>query len=110
MKKADEIVKGFLSYLSSQGELDLLPEIIEELKKISKERRNVAQVISALPLSDEEEEEILKFLQTQFGSDLKLATLIDPQILGGLVIKVGDQVIDKSLAGKLKEIKERLEG
>lgn len=109
MKKVDEIIKGFLSYLSSRRELDLLPEIIEELKKILKEQERIAQVTSAVPLTSEEEEKILRFLQAQFGRDLKLETSVDPQILGGLLIKVGDQVVDKSLSGRLKEIKEKLE-
>ncbi len=66
-----------------------------------------AEVVSALPLTDEEKELVQKDVLAKTGAE-KVTFRVDPSILGGLVIRVGDQVIDGSVAGQLNELRQSL--
>ena len=66
-----------------------------------------AQVTSALPLSKDEEESVKKDVLAKSGAR-EVAFRVDPAILGGLVIKVGDKVLDGSVAGKLEGLRQSL--
>jgi F-type H+-transporting ATPase subunit b len=66
-----------------------------------------AQVTSALPLSKDEEESVRKNVLAKAGAK-EVAFRVDPSILGGLVIRVGDKVLDSSVAGKLEGLRQSL--
>ncbi len=66
-----------------------------------------AEVVSALPLTDEEKAMVQKDLLAKTGAET-VSFRVDPSILGGLVIRVGDQVIDGSVAGQLGELRQAL--
>ena len=66
-----------------------------------------AQVTSALPLSKDEEESVKKDVLAKSGAK-EVSFRVDPAILGGLVIKVGDKVLDGSVAGKLEGLRQSL--
>ncbi|MBU0492607.1 MAG: ATP synthase F1 subunit delta [Chloroflexi bacterium] len=67
-----------------------------------------ARATSAVPLTAEEQARLKTSLKQRFGRDLALALSVDPGILGGIVVQVGDVVIDGSLAGKLDALQEQL--
>ncbi|NPA92461.1 MAG: F0F1 ATP synthase subunit B [Chloroflexi bacterium] len=67
-----------------------------------------AEVISALPLTDEEKEVIIKDLLAKVGKEVKVTFKVDPSIMGGLVIRIGDKVLDGSVSGQLQELRESL--
>ncbi len=66
-----------------------------------------AEVISALPLTEEEQETIKKDVLSKTGAQA-VTFRVDPSILGGLIIRVGDKVIDGSVAGQLQLLREKL--
>jgi len=66
-----------------------------------------AEITSALPLSDKEQETVKKDVLAKVGAQA-VTFRVDPTILGGLVIKVGDKVMDGSVAGKLSELSQSL--
>ena len=68
---------------------------------------DTAEVTSALPLSKEEEEAVKKDVLAKAGAK-DVFFRVDPSILGGLVIKVGDKVLDGSVAGKLENLRQSL--
>ncbi len=68
-----------------------------------------AIVTSALPLSDEEKGTVKKEILTKLGSDATVTYFVDPSILGGLVIKVGDKLIDGSVIGQLDQLKQTIQ-
>lgn len=109
MKTVEEIVGGLIAYLVSHGQTSLLPEIVEKLAQKVKEEENSVYVSSALALTSEEEVKIGQFLKKKFGKEFEVRVKIDPQIGGGLTIRIGDQLIDRSLSGKLRELVEQLE-
>ena len=65
-----------------------------------------AEVTSALPLNNEEQEVVKKDILYTMGSGATVSFRVDPRILGGLIIRVGDQVIDGSVVGQLQELKQ----
>jgi len=66
------------------------------------------EVISALPLTDEEQAIIKKDIFAKVGEDATVELKVDPSILGGLVIRVGDKVLDNSVAAQMEELRSRL--
>ncbi len=66
-----------------------------------------AEVTSALPLNTEEEATVRQEVLTRIGAK-QVAFRVDPAILGGLVIKVGDKVMDNSVAGRLEGLRQNL--
>lgn len=81
-------------------------QIIDEAELAVGEAK--ARVTSALPLSAKEKATLASNLAAQLGAEPEVEFDVDPAILGGLVLKVGDRVIDGSVAGKLGALRERL--
>ena len=69
---------------------------------------NAAEVVSALPLSKDEQDSVKKNLLSKIGTRAKVDFHVDPKILGGLVIHVGDKIIDNSVAGQLEDLRKIL--
>jgi F-type H+-transporting ATPase subunit b len=67
-----------------------------------------AEITSALPLTDAEQETVRRQLAKPLGAGASLSFRVNPAILGGLVIRVGDKVIDGSVAGKLEGLRQSL--
>ena len=69
---------------------------------------NSAIVTSALPLNDDETKRIEKGLKDQLGNEAEIEFKVNPSILGGLVVRVGDKVVDGSVSGKLTSLEQSL--
>ena len=85
---------------------------IDDLLEAASERqeRSVARVVSAVELSDEQQQRLTAALSELYGRAINLRTAIDPGVLGGLVIRVGDEVIDGSVAARLAQARTALAG
>lgn len=103
-KKIDKDGANFVRLLAENRRIQLLPEIAalyEELRA-SAESRIEAEVVSAVAVGADQLETIAAALKKRLGRDVNLATRIDPSLIGGVVIRAGDLVIDGSVRGKLK--------
>jgi F-type H+-transporting ATPase subunit b len=69
---------------------------------------NATEVTSALPLTKEEQETVRKNLLGKLGSKTGINFHVEPQILGGLIIRVGDKIVDGSVLGQLEEMRKTL--
>ncbi len=103
-------IKNFLSLLASKGEMYMLPTIIQALERISQRGplRSIANVTSAVALTDDEKKDLEDKMRRRFGQDLDFVYEVDPSILGGVVVRIGDKVIDGSVSGKLAALREKL--
>jgi len=103
-------VENFLFLLVSKNHTHLLNQVIGDLDRFSKhEGVGVsAQVTSAIMLTDGEKASLETKMRAQFGKDLSFDYVVDSSILGGVVVRVGDKVIDGSVAGKLAALQEKL--
>jgi len=85
---------------------------IERLSTAAARRRgqSVAHVVSAVPLTDPQEQRLVAALERIYGRTMGLQVQVDPGVLGGLVIRVDDEVIDGSIAHRLEAAGRRLAG
>ncbi len=108
---ADLPVRNLLYTLVQRGDLGLLRDIIGLLAAAVARGREVTtpvEVVSAVPLTAEERAALTQKLTDQYGSGLEFTYRVDPTILGGLILRVGDKLIDGSVAGKLAAMKQAL--
>jgi F-type H+-transporting ATPase subunit delta len=78
---------------------------------LARERGEVnADVTSAHPLSQEQMQVLSDSLQTSIGKHVQIRTGVDPNLLGGLIVKVGSKMIDSSLRTKLNNLKVAMKG
>lgn len=68
-----------------------------------------AEVTTALPLSEEEQAKVKHNLQQALRTGTEVKFRVDPSILGGLIVRVGDQVVDGSVAGRLQSLRQNLQ-
>jgi len=68
-----------------------------------------AEVVSALPLTIEEQDVVKRDVLSKLGGGATVSFRVDPSILGGLVLRVGDRVVDSSVAGQLQELRQSLQ-
>ncbi|HET7328769.1 MAG TPA: F0F1 ATP synthase subunit delta [Nocardioidaceae bacterium] len=85
---------------------------LEYFTKVAADRRErfVATVRSAAPLSEPAKSRLADALQRQYGRQVHVNTVVDPELLGGLRVEIGDEVIDGTVASKLDEARRRLTG
>lgn len=103
-KKLDKDGANFVRLLAENRRIQLLPEIaalFEELRA-SAESRIEAEVTSASAVGADQLKTIAAALKARLGREVSLATRIDPSLVGGIVIRAGDLVIDGSVRGKLR--------
>ena len=101
---------NFIAQLSEHDRLALLPQIYTQYSKLkSQELKQVdAYVTSAYPLTEAQRETLQARLAISTGSIVILHEAVDPELLGGATIKVGDKFTDGSVRGKLKQLKTQL--
>jgi len=103
-------VLNFLRVLNRHGRLDQLTPIAAAARAGWDRRQNRRQVTvhSAVPLSDAQRAALVERLGGQLAATPVLRTLIDPALIGGLVVQVGDQVFDGSVRNRLEQLRTRL--
>ena len=106
-KKVTPSFFSFLKLLADRQRIGFLDSVLERLVELYREQNNIAlaTVTSATPLDDDQQNEILKKVQSIAGTKkLELNLKIDPDLIGGFVVNVGSKVIDASLAGQVRRL------
>jgi len=101
------LARNLLALLASRNQAHILPGVLDEYERLVDEHGGVerAVVISAVDLEDEQKESVTGFLTELVGKDVRLTTVVQSQVLGGLVARVGDRVVDGSVRSKLREMR-----
>ena len=101
--KLDEQQKNLIRLMAENNRLTLLPTVAElyEQYRAEAEGHIVAEVTSAFPLSDEQQASIVSALKNKMGRDVSITTTTDKSLIGGVVIKAGDTIIDGSMKARL---------
>ena len=101
------LARNLISLLASRNSARLLPSITESYQEMLDDYNGIerAEVISAVPLSDEQQQRIEMMLTGIVGKDITATSRVEPQILGGFVARVGDKVIDGSTRTRLDELR-----
>ncbi len=97
---------NFVRLLVENRRLNLLPEIVEQYEalKAKAEARVEATVVSAFPLEAAQLKTLGAALRRKFGREVNLTSQVDKTLMGGIVIRAGDLVIDGSVRGRLADL------
>lgn len=110
--KLNETGVNLVKLLVEYGRLSILPEIATAFEDLKSQEEGVleAEITAAAQPSDAEFSAIVKRLETKFGKKVEASVKVDPEIIGGIKIVVGDTVIDASVRGQLQEMAYTLKG
>lgn len=108
----DGRVLTLLFLMADRGRLGLLGEVVEEFERLARLARGVREVrvASAFPLDAADAGKIARSLEKHYGDRVELVAEVQPELIGGVVAQSEGQEIDLSLAGRLRELRERLAG
>jgi F-type H+-transporting ATPase subunit delta len=105
-----DMVVNLLMLLIDKNREAFLPDIFTEYKKQADVTRNIidAEVRSAVALTDKDFNILAEKLSAMSGKNVRLHSVVDPSIIGGIVVKMGDKVIDGSVIKRLSIMKKNL--
>lgn len=105
-KKLDESGVNLIKLLSEYGRLALLPEVALAFEELKAEDEGVleAEITAAAKPADSAVKALVKRLETKFGKKIEASVKVDPELIGGIKIVIGDTVIDASVRGQLQEL------
>jgi len=108
--RASQVLVNFLYVLNDHDRLGLLRALASSYRELYDQRmgRMPVQVTSAVPLAEEQQERLRNELREVFRREPVLATSVDPDLLGGLVVRVEDWVYDASVRTRLETIQKQL--
>jgi F-type H+-transporting ATPase subunit delta len=107
----DQVTRQFIGMLVAQKRLAVLPEIAKQFIELAASARGEmsAEVISAVPLKAPEIAQIAEKLGKAYGRKMNIQVRQNPELLGGVIVKIGSQQLDSSLAGKMRRLKNALQ-
>jgi len=110
--QADQFMANFLNLVVQKKRADILPEIADEFQVLVDADQNISRgtVISATELSGDLQAKVQSTLENITGKKVILTSEIDPAIIGGIVAKVGDLVMDGSIKTQLAGLNESIKG
>lgn len=108
----DPITAKFLGVLADNGRLSELKAVIKAVRQLAAAHRGetTAEVISAFPLDDNQVGKLKANLKARLGRDVAIDARVDPNILGGIIIRHGSQMIDASIRTKLNTLANAMKG
>ena len=109
-ERVSEPIEAFITILGRRDRLLLLRPSAAKFRNLLNVRKGLLEVhaTTAEPLNDERRDEIAKMISEQLGGDVILIDHVDPEMLGGIVIRVGDRVFNASLAASIEKLSNRL--
>ena len=102
--KIDEKLVNFLFILTEKNRINLLGQILESFEQVSAENSGirVVEIISAVELNEGYKQRIIQKLETKLSKKVEPIWDIKPEIIGGLIFRIGDSVIDSSIRNKIE--------
>jgi F-type H+-transporting ATPase subunit delta len=98
--------RSLLNVLAGNDRLTVLPEIASQFEVLKAEAEGTleATIISAQEMSEAQKTDMVAALRSKFGREVQALVEVDPSLIGGAVITIGDQVIDGSVKGRLQKM------
>lgn len=108
--RASELFLNFLMVLNRHDRLDLLRAVRQSYRDLMniRARRIVVQVRTAAPLEDDQRQRLIENIRESLHLEPVLEERVDPDLLGGLVLRVGDRMFDGSVRSRLLKLREKL--
>lgn len=110
--RADPLVVNFLRVVNDKGRLSHLPAIVAAFDALAQEKfgRVEVDVFTAEPLTSEGLSSIKNKLASSLGKDIVLHPYTDSSMIGGVKFRIGDQLVDASIATQLRHLRDKLDG
>jgi len=107
---ASKIIRNFLFVLADHRRTSLIPEVIAAFHEVIRQRQGIAEaeISSAIELSAAQKKEMATTLAGLTGKKIEAKYALDPALLGGAVVRIGDTIYDGSLRSRLNEMRTRL--
>lgn len=104
--KLDEQQKNLVKLMAENGRLIIMPDVRDqfEVARSKAENKVEAEVVSAFELSAQQTDELVNTLKNKLGCEVTLTTTVDESLIGGVVIKAGDTIIDASMKSQLDSL------
>jgi F-type H+-transporting ATPase subunit delta len=102
------VTLGIVSLLVAAGRIADLPRIADSMaaQAASAASKRLAEVRSAVPLSDDQQRRLAAALEKAAGGPVDVKVVVDPSVLGGIVAQIGDTVIDGSVRSRLSKLRD----
>jgi F-type H+-transporting ATPase subunit delta len=110
LEDADELIRNFVRVVTEKGRAGQLDEIAREYEALvaAEEQILSVELTTAYELSDEEASAIVKQIEDASGRRVEAARTVDPNLIGGLVLKAGSLEVDSSIRGRLDRLRRDL--
>ncbi|MCL4165364.1 UNVERIFIED_CONTAM: hypothetical protein GTU68_048378 [Idotea baltica] len=110
-KNLDKTSKSLIDQVIENKRLPILGQIAKQFTLIYDHHKGaqIAKVTTAIPLTKELEEKVLAKVKEIVGKKVNLENIIDPTIIGGFILRVGDKQFDASISGKIKNLRKEFE-
>jgi F-type H+-transporting ATPase subunit delta len=107
---ASRLLRNFLFVIADNQRAHLLPDIVDSFELVLRQREGVAeaQVSSAVSLNDTQKSTLLKVLERLTGKKIQAKYSLEPELLGGAVVRIGDTIYDGSLRNRLDQLRAQL--
>jgi len=104
--KLDEQQQNLVKLMAENGRLSIMPDVRDqfEVARAKAENKVEAEVASAFELTAQQTDELVNTLKNKLGCDVTLTTTVDESLIGGVVIKAGDTIIDASMKSQLDSL------
>jgi len=104
------LVLNLIGLMLRRSRIDQLPRVAAEFRRLDNARQGItlATATSAAPLSPDEVRALTARVEQLTGGRIELDLQVDPSLLGGLVVRVGDRLIDGSVRGRLERLRNQL--
>ena len=109
--KVSDLTMRFIGLMVAKQREELLPETVRTYAALRDERLRIveATVKSAQPLATDEADRLRQRLEAQAGKTVRMRMVVDPSLIGGLVVRMGDVVYDRSVSHQLKTLHAQLQ-
>lgn len=105
---ADKVINNFVSVLSQNGDLHYYEAIIQEYEIYDREQKGIKEVELTTASEVKINSAVVKELNEALGGDIELKQRVDESLIGGIVVKIEDTLIDASIRGQLNKLKNNL--
>lgn len=108
--EAQQVARNLVGLLIERGRIGAIRQLYVDFHGRMLERQGIAvgEVTTAVPLGPEELALVRQRLKAMLGKEIEVRAVVDPDIIGGIIARVGDELIDGSVVGQLRKLRERL--
>lgn len=102
--KLNEEGRNLIMLMAENGRLDVLPQVSELFEQLKSQYEGVleANIVSAFALNGGQLKQLIVMLEKKFKHEINAKVSVDPELIGGVKVKIGDEVLDTSVRGKLE--------